>query len=322
VLGEGWVAPGQYVCLHLANVPYAAAAGALAAAQGVPLFLTSLLRHENRTSVMHYNIQRWPGYTGPIKGRDHLEFHVGWRVFDARPVFSQQGANCDKNKMDRFLQQGRWTTATAYAPITYAPQPVLVYKRVPVPPPAGEGEGGADGNASATLSQPATAPPGSLYPSPDRLEVDAAGRGYRLQLVAVGSVLGADPDRVLLKKVVLSGYPVKVKNRTAVVKFLFFNPADILWFQPVDLWTKHGLSGVIREPLGTHGHLKASFDRVIKQHDTVCMSLFKRVYPRWGDCYRGAVGEEADEHALTTFGGGSRGAAGGGGAGDDERMSM
>ena len=35
----------------------------------------------------------------------------------------------------------------------------------------------------------------------------------------------------------------QVKNRTAMVKYMFFNPEDIEWFKPLELWTKHGLVG-------------------------------------------------------------------------------
>lgn len=172
----------------------------------------------------------------------------------------------------------RPSVATVYAPIAYPPLPLLAFK----------------------LPEPGSATPA--------------------RLAATGSLRSCDPDRIVLKKIVLSGYPVKVRDgwgwvggrqhcaphtcactpsaphlfptgaqadgcfplhvphhplphphprphnphtrlalplsppqqvhkSKAVVRFMFHNPEDIRWFRPVELWTKAGRRGRIREPV-------------------------------------------------------------------------
>lgn len=74
---------------------------------------------------------------------------------------------------------------------------------------------------------------------------------------------------------------MRVHKCRATVRFMFHTPEDIRWFKPVELYTKHGRRGRITEPLGTHGAMKCMFDGPVQQFDVVCMSLYKRVYPRW-----------------------------------------
>lgn len=217
--------PGQFVCLFIHGVPH----GALAARGGhSPLVVGGLLRHENRTSVLNVRLARRVVYDAPIKSKEAVEVHVGWRR-------STDDLNSDRHKYERFFRPGAHCVASMYAPITFTPAPVLMFSR------------------------------------------DAGGQRV---LVATGTVQDANPDRIVLKKIVLSGYPLKLRKRVSTIRFMFFSPDDVRFFKPVELWTKHGAAGHIREPVGTHGLMKCVFNKQIKSHDTVCMSLYKRVFPK------------------------------------------
>eukprot|EP00163_Fabomonas_tropica_P033511 TRINITY_DN884_c0_g1_i8.p1 TRINITY_DN884_c0_g1~~TRINITY_DN884_c0_g1_i8.p1 ORF type:complete len:378 (+),score=88.93 TRINITY_DN884_c0_g1_i8:159-1292(+) len=99
-------------------------------------------------------------------------------------------------------------------------------------------------------------------------------------LVASGTYTGINPDLIITKRIILSGYPFKIHKRTATVRYMFFQPEDVHWFKPVEMWTKHGRVGHIKEALGTHGYMKCLFNQGIQHHDTICMSLYKRMFPK------------------------------------------
>lgn len=119
------------------------------------------------------------------------------------------------------------------------------------------------------------------YPPLPLLAFKVGDQGGPLRLAATGTLRDCTPDRVVLKKIVLSGYPVRAHKSKAVVRWMFHTPEDVRWFRPVELWSKHGRRGRIRESVGTHGAMKCIFDGPVGQQDTVCMSLYKRVYPKW-----------------------------------------
>lgn len=102
-----------------------------------------------------------------------------------------------------------------------------------------------------------------------------------LTMVANGVLMSCTPDRVVLKRIVLSGHPLKINRKVATIRYMFFNKDDIDYFKPIKLRTKCGRVGHIRESLGTHGHMKCVFDQQLKSYDTVIMYLYKRVFPKW-----------------------------------------
>ncbi|XP_053562184.1 pre-rRNA-processing protein TSR1 homolog [Bombina bombina] len=223
---------GWYVTVHLSGVP---ASVMEHFTQGKPLVLCSLLPHEQKMSVVNMLVRRYAGNSEPVKAKEELIFHCGFRRFRASPLYSQH-TSADKHKSERFLSADTSVIVTVYAPITFPPASVLMFKQ--------------------------------------------RSNGMH-DLVATGSLMSIDPDRIIIKRIVLSGHPFKILKRTAVVRYMFFNREDILWFKPVELRTKWGRRGHIKEPLGTHGHMKCFFDNQLKSQDTVLMNLYKRVYPRW-----------------------------------------
>ena len=46
----------------------------------------------------------------------------------------------------------------------------------------------------------------------------------QFDLLATGNMMSIDPDRIVLKKVILTGNPIRVRKRTAVVKHMFYLP--------------------------------------------------------------------------------------------------
>ena len=146
------VKSGIFVEIEIRCVPVAVAQ-ALITSSPLQKSLFSLLPNENKLSVLHMNVQLLDGKAA-IRGKEPLLFQVGFRTFLSKPIFSEANLNCDKHKMERFLQPNRFAVASIYAPITYLPSPVLVFRN-----------------------------------DPSR------------ELVAMGSLMSIDPDRIILKKV-------------------------------------------------------------------------------------------------------------------------
>ncbi|GER26149.1 pre-rRNA-processing protein TSR1 homolog [Striga asiatica] len=234
---DSCISAGSYARLHIKDVPSNIASKLCMLSKTMPVIASGLLQHESKISVLHFSIRKHDTYDDPIKAKEELLFHVGFRQFVSRPIFSSDSINANKHKMERFLHAGRFSVASIFAPISFHSPPLVALKKL------------------AEDSPPVVA--------------------------AVGSLRTVDPDRIILKKIILTGYPQRVSKSKATVRYMFHSPEDVRWFKPVEVWTKCGRRGRIKEPVGTHGAMKCIFNGVLQQHDTVCMSLFKRSYPKW-----------------------------------------
>ncbi|KAM0447678.1 hypothetical protein ACHAO4_008819 [Trichoderma viride] len=240
----GGVQPGTRVHVYIKGIP---AATAQSYNPNSPVTLVSLLRHENKKTVVNYLINLSSDYTASIKAKEELIAQCGARRMVIKPLFSQSGSTPnDVHKYCRYLHPGQSAIATFMGPVTWGAVPVLFFKRTAA---------GADVEGEGTSN---------------------AG----LTLIATGTALPPSTSRVVAKRVVLAGHPYHIHKKIVTVRYMFFNREDVEWFKAMPLWTKRGRSGFLKEPLGTHGYFKATFDGRINPQDSVAISLYKRVWPR------------------------------------------
>ncbi|KAI8788042.1 pre-rRNA-processing protein TSR1 [Biomphalaria glabrata] len=226
---------GNYITVYVKNVPKSCSESYKS---GVPATLYGLFSNEQKMTLISTLISRESHFKAPVKAKDPLIFQIGFRRFVACPIFSEHSLQ-NKFKMERFLPQQGFIVASVYAPIMFAPAPVLVFRE--------------------NIMQ-------------------------KCDLVAKGSLLPLDTNRIVIKRVVLSGAPFKINKRSVVVRYMFFNREDIDFYKPIELKTKYGKRGHIKQALGTHGHMKCTFNGQLKSEDTILLHLYKRVYPKWSYC--------------------------------------
>ncbi|CAO3610265.1 unnamed protein product [Cunninghamella echinulata] len=241
----GKVKPGSRITLWIKNVPKGAYD---MFDKSRPYIVFGLLQYEHKTSLLNLQITRDNAYEEPVRSKDPMILHMGFRRYKVQPIYSQNSNKGSNNvhKFDRFLQMGRSTVATIYGPIVFGKAPCLLYKETD------------DINAPI--------------------------------LVSTGTFMNTDVKRIVAKRIILSGHPFRINKRSAVIRYMFFNPEDVHWFKPVQLTTKYGRVGHIRESVGTHGYMKCTFDGPMTQQDTVMLSLYKRMFPKWTtELYQGGL---------------------------------
>ena len=253
IIREAWaggVKAGTRVNIHLRSVPLS-----LQQSQTQPTAAFSLLRHEHKRTACNYSILLRSDHEVPLRSKTELIVQCGPRRIIVNPLFSQAGNTPnDVHKFDRYLHPGRSAIASFIGPLTWGNVPVLYFQRSVLDPSPEDPDTMLD-----AVPTPNTSP---------------------LRLIATGTSLPPSLNRVIAKRIVLTGHPMKINKKIVTVRYMFFNDDDVRWFKSLPLWTKRGRSGFIKESLGTHGYFKATFDGKINPMDAVAVSLYKRVYPR------------------------------------------
>ena len=209
---------------------------------GQAVILSTLFPHECKLSTMHFKLKRTIENTEPIASRTNMELHCGFRRMQVQPVFSAETNPGSPSEKLKFLRFLR-----------------------------------SDIGAVATVICPIVFAPCKVLCFTEK---SLQSKGTDI-IAATGLVMPPNPLKVILKRIILTGYPLRCHKKKGVIRYMFFEPKDIKYFKPVELYTKHGLKGHIRASLGTHGLMKCTFNDFLKQDDVVCMPLYRRVFPAW-----------------------------------------
>ena len=245
IIGKGAVSVGQKIELQLSGFSLSQKETLEKGVRSL-ILVFGLLKYEDRISVIHFNSTRYPMYDQvSLASNRIITILCGYRRYTTKlPLFSEAG----HGKLNRYLPTVESKISnfigSFYGQVMFGNPPVmLLYQNEALPQ-----------EAMPYCHEP-------------------------IALMSTGSVFEMNPMKLIIKRKSLFGDPSKVHRQSAVVRNMFSNPLDVKYFQPIQLVTKSGKFGHIKESLGTHGAMKCTFDKPIQQHDTVFIHLYKRIFP-------------------------------------------
>lgn len=145
---------------------------------------------------MHFKIQRHFEHTTPVQSKQEVEVHCGFRKMTIRPVFSLETTPGGNAGSGEKLKYLRFLRHdVSVIASTYSP---IVF-------------------------------------APCKILMFTKNENGSLVTLATGHVLPPNPLAVILKRIILTGYPLKVHKKRAVIRYMFFNPKDVKYFKPVEL---------------------------------------------------------------------------------------
>lgn len=187
------VTPSTYISIHVANVPLRQYQQWQATQADRPVLIVyGLLPHEHQMSVVNVVLKRTSESNIPIKSKERLIIQCGYRRFIVNPIFSQH-TNSDRHKVSKRCVIFFRTFRRFHVRIPFQFQYERYFR---------QGE-----TVVATFYAPIQFPPAPVLCFQENPDTT-------LRLVATGVLLSCNPDRVILKRIVLSGHPLKVSPCT------------------------------------------------------------------------------------------------------------
>jgi len=163
---------------------------------GKALILSTLFPNEAKVSTMSFKIMRTIENKDVVPSKQLMEFHCGFRRFPCKPIFSAE------------TNPGAATEKYKFKRFLHA-----------------------DDTTIATIYAPIIFAPCKVLCFTQK----SMRSGLASSIVATGTVLPPNPLKVILKRIVLTGYPLRVHKKKATIRYMFFNPTDIKYFKPVEL---------------------------------------------------------------------------------------
>ncbi|EZG65035.1 putative AARP2CN (NUC121) domain protein [Gregarina niphandrodes] len=258
----------RYMCLTLRVPDEFATALDRRLATSKPLVVSTISLLERKVSVQHYSCNRFGDCEDvPVPTKSELVIQCGFRRHSVKAIFSKQGHGGYTVPAETGNPSGHKLSATRYLSET---------TKVP-------------GILSAVGPCQAFPGPALIWflnmPDKFQQEVDKIIQNDTRQRPTPGLALGygnyisADTNRLIVKRILLTGYPQKISGKKATISRMFLTRNDVDYFAPITLFTKRGRQGKIKEALGTHGDMKCVFSAPVEHGETVCLPLYKRQLP-------------------------------------------
>ena len=170
--------------------------------QSQAVILSTLFPHECKLSTMHFKIKRTAENKEVIPAKTMMEFHCGFRRMKIQPVFSMETNPGSSSEKLKYMRFLR-----------------------------------SDMCAVATAICPIVFSPCKVL-----CFTENSYKSESVDIIAAtGVVMPPNPLKCILKRIILTGYPLKCHKKKAVIRYMFFEPKDIKYFKPVELYTKNGL---------------------------------------------------------------------------------